>query len=253
MPIQVQTIVDRCNADLDAEGSDYYKFDNDFKPAINQAVEWLVTVFNSIFASKKVTPEQLRDLVKVKIWQANAYSRVSYNPADTGHSLWSIISVMPEPKLIPNNSIVPLLNKTQSKFISNKSFEESLYSCKRLSSEEWNLNQLNPFVAGNKVLTGGLAEYAYRDWADYSSTNYSNPIAPEIEIRPYVSEKYVAIEYIKYPSPVISITDTLEFPESMTQLIVEKTLSFLSIKQGDNTNVWGITEGDIKRITGLFN
>ncbi len=252
MPIQVQTIVDRCNADLDAEGSDYYRFDQDFKPAINQAVEWLIIIFNQIFAEKKVTPEQLRDLIKIKIWQANAFSRISFDPAIIGHSLWSLLAVMPLPTLHPNNSITSLPNKTQSRFMANKSFVSSLYGCKRLTGEEWNLNSLNPFVPGNNVLTGGLAEYGYRDWADYSSSTYTNPVAPEIEIRPSVSEKYVALEYIKYPTPVSLITDVLEFPESMTQIITEKTLSFLAVKQGDNTNLWGITEGDVKRITGLF-
>lgn len=252
MGIQVQTIIDRCVADLDAEGSDYYKFDNDFKPAINQAVEWLVTVFNQIFADKKVTPEQLRDLIKTKVWQANKFSRVSYNPADTGHDLWSIIAVMPLPTLHPNNAITPLVNKIQSKFMPNKSFVGSLYSCDRLTSEEWNINQLNPFIPGNTVLTGSLKEFAYRDWSDYSSSTYVNTVAPEIEIRPSVSEQYVAIEYIKYPSPITLITDVLEFPTSMTQIIVEKTLSVIANKQGDQTTLWQINEGDIKRITGMF-
>jgi hypothetical protein len=254
MAIQVQTVVDRGAAALDAENNDYYKFDQDYKPNINSAIEWLVLVFNEIFGKKKVVPEQLRDLVKVRVFQANQYSRVSFNPADVGHSLWTIIGVYPEPQLHPNNSIAPLADPNQSKFMPGKSFVRSDYSAARKTSEQANINHKNPFLEGSEVFssTSGLRQFSYRDFADYSSSTYSNPSAPEIEIRPSIGGKYVAIEYLKYPTPVTLITDVLEFPESMTQVITEKMLSFMSTKQGDQTTLWNISEGDIKRITGLL-
>lgn len=252
MAIQAQLIVDRTAPQIDAEQNDYYTFDQDYKPAINNAVEWLVMVFNEIFGEKKTIPEQLKELVKVKVWQANQYSRVSYNPSDTGHQLWSILAVMPEPELHPNNGISPLSNPVQSKFMAAKSFVRSQYSAKRLSSEEWNINERNPFLAGNDVLKNGLKEYGYLDFADYSSTSYTNPVNAEIEIRPSIGGKYVAIQYLKYPTPINTITDYIEFPISFLPIIVEKTLSFLSVKQGDGTNLWSVSEGDIKRITGLL-
>ena len=51
--IAVQTVVDRMKSVLDAEGSDRYLFDQDFKPAINSAIDWLVAVFNAAFSDKK--------------------------------------------------------------------------------------------------------------------------------------------------------------------------------------------------------
>lgn len=253
MAILVSTIESRVRATLDAEGADYYLFDQDIKPALNNAIEWTVSVFNEIFGTKKVIPEQLRDLVKVKVWQSNKYSRVSFDPATIGHDFWTLISIMPEPKLHPNNSISPLSDPVKSVLMANKSFVSSNYSAKRLNAEEWSINTNNPFVAGNDILkNSSLKEYAYRDFADYSSSTYSNPSAPEIEIRPSVAEKYVAIEYLKYPTPVNLISDSVEFPKSMTVFLVEKTLSFLSVKQGDQTTLWQVTENDIKRLTTLF-
>lgn len=252
MAIQAQTIVDRAAPSLDAEGNDYYTFDQDYKPAINNTSEWLVSVFNEIFGEKKTVPEQLRELVKIKVWQANKYSRVSYNPADTGHQLWSILSVMPEPKLHPGSAVSPLSNPVQSVFVANRSFVSSKYAAARLSGEQWNLNSENPFLPGNTALLNGLKQYAYRDFADYSSSSYTNPVNAEIEIRPSIPEKYVAIEYLKYPTPVNLITDSVEFPVSMLPIITDKVLSFMSVKQGDGTNLWSVTEGDVKRIMGLF-
>lgn len=237
---------------LDAEQNDYYTFDQDYKPAINNAVEWIVTVFNEIFGEKKTIPEQLKELVKVKVWQANKYSRVSYNPLDTGHELWSILTVMPEPEIHPNNSINPLTTPTVSKFFANKTFISSKYSAARLSGEQWNINNDNPFIPGNNVLANGLKQYGYRDFADYSSSSYSSPVSFEIEIRPEIPEQYVAIEYLKYPTPITAATDYLEFPSSMIQLISEKALQFISIKQGDQINLWSVTDADVKRITGLL-
>jgi hypothetical protein len=61
--IPVQTIVDRVTSILDAEGSDRYLFDQDFKPAINLTKDWVVAVFNKAFADKKLSEENLKELV----------------------------------------------------------------------------------------------------------------------------------------------------------------------------------------------
>mgnify|MGYP003489322172 FL=1 len=59
MAILVQTLVNRMAAKLDAEGSQRYLFDQDYKPAINESMEALITMLNSAFAENKLTPEGL--------------------------------------------------------------------------------------------------------------------------------------------------------------------------------------------------
>jgi len=245
--IQTQTIVDRTLSLLDAEGSDRYLFDQDFKPAINSAVEWLVAVFNSAFAQNKLSEEDLRELVKVKIFQANNFSRVKFDPADVGESLWTVLSINTEVTVFPDNDPPPLPGDgTESVYHPGYTYVDSKESAKRLSIQEWDENSDNIFMAGNNVMTTKLKKYAYLNFSDYSSTSYGE--TGEIEIRPDVSAQFVGIRYLKYPNEVTVVTDTIEFPESITDLLVQKTANYISFKQGDGTNLYSVTDNDVQRL-----
>lgn len=253
MPILVQDVVSRMLASLDAEGSDRYLFDQDFKPAINSASEWLVSVFNRAFAEKKLSPESLRELVKVKVWQTNEYSRVSYNPADTGQKLWTIIAIYPEITTNRNFGILPSADPSKSFFRPNISYIKSGKAAKRLTLEEWTINEENPYKPGNILMTGKLREYAYLDFADYTSTTYNGNAVPfEAEIRPSVSRKLIAISYLKKPETISLITDSIEFPDSVLNILTEVSLNYIATKQGDGTTLWSITERDVDRLISLM-
>lgn len=253
MPILVQTIFNRTLAKLDAEGSDRYLFDQDVKPAINEAMEQLITMFNQAFGENKLTPEALRELIKIQIWQTNMFSRVSIDPADTGHPLWSIIAVYPEPILNKNVSSSPESDPSKSKIRKDISFISSIKSAKRLTHEEWNQNADNVFMAGNRILKGALLEYGYLDFGDYTSSSYTGaPNKFEITIRPDLPQKLVAIAYLKYPKQVTLVSDSIELPESLTNLVVDMTLNNIAYKQGDNTSLFQITSQNIATLVNLI-
>lgn len=253
MPILVKTVVDRTLSLLDAEGSDRYTFDQDFKPSINSAIETIVTMFNEAFAEKKLSPEVLRELVKTKVWQANQYSRFSYSDADTGHPLWSVIAIYPKPVTNQGAASSSTTDKSESKFRGDLSFIKSDFSAKRLTMEEWNLNQSNVFMPGNNVIKGGLQEYAYLDPGDFTSSTYTgNPGQIEFSVRPDIPGELVAMAYIKYPTNVATINDSLEFPQSMTTLIVRIVANYISYKQGDGTNLFAVTRDEIGKLVNLI-
>ncbi len=79
MPILAQTVIDRCTALLDAEGSDHYKFDKDFQPAINNAQVWLINLYNRLFGEKKVSEESLVELTVIRVFKLSNYSRLSFS------------------------------------------------------------------------------------------------------------------------------------------------------------------------------
>ncbi len=254
MPISVQTIHNKILADLDAEGSDRYTFDQDTKFAINSAMEILITWFNSAFGDKKLAPEVLRELVKVKVWQASQYSRISFNSSDVGHDFWTIFGVYPKMESNKGNSGTSTTNKSQSKFRKDLSFLRSKKSAKRLSFEEWNQNSQNAFMPGNNILIGSLVEYAYLDFADYSSTTYDagGNDKVEIQIRPDIPGELVALAYLKYPNQATLLSDSIEFPKSLTELISEIALNKISFKQGDQTTLYGVTTQNINRLISLI-
>jgi len=97
--IAVTNIIERVIAALDAEGSDRYSFSRDFQPAINYAIEFYVSVFNSAFGENKLSEENLRELVRTRVWQTSQYSRINFSIGDTVEEVWSILAVMPRPTI----------------------------------------------------------------------------------------------------------------------------------------------------------
>lgn len=252
MPILVQEIIDRSLSALDAEDSERYLFDQDFKPAIRYAQEWVVAVINRSFESNKYSGEALRELTKIGIWQANNYSRIAFDESALTEKLWSVLAIYPNPIVAPFTQPFPLPNKAQSKYMNNLSFVSGKSCSNRLTLEQWDDNSDNVFMPGNNILTGALADYAYLDFADYSSATYNNPGIFELEIRPTVANKFVALAYLKKPSEINSATDSMQFPAIMINIILEKTLNYISFKQGDQTNLFGITDKDVNEMINLI-
>ena len=249
--IAVQSIIDRMESALDAEGSDRYTFARDYKSAINSSVEWLQAVFNKAFGEKKLSEENLRDLVRVAVFQASEYSRI--NTDLLPDSIWSLMRVNPEPKLnVENPSIITPNTPEQSFYRDDLSYVSSPVSgAKSLTLEQWEENRLNIFEAGNEVFKNDFKSYAYLNYADYQSLGYDAG-GPEIEIRPSVAKSFVGITYLKYPTPVQSENDNIEFPKVLINLVVEKALNFISKKQGDQTNLYSVTQQDISTLVQLM-
>ena len=247
--IPVQTIVDRVTSILDAEGSDRYLFDQDFKPAINLSKDWVVAVFNKAFADKKLSEENLKELVKTKVWTTSTFSRINIDPSVI--NVWSILGIIPKPTVYPAASIPTVgVNPDTSTLETGVSYISSEFSARRLTIEEWNENKNNVFEAGNNILTTSFTEYAYLNQGDYSSTNYTT--AGEIEVRPSVPTEFVAITYLRYPLDINVIGDSIEFPQTLTDLIVNKVLNYISFKQGDQTNLFSVSGSEVATLVKLM-
>lgn len=249
--IAVQTVVDRMKSVLDAEGSDRYLFDQDFKPAINSAIDWLVAVFNAAFSDKKLSEEDLRELVKTTIWQANSYSRIRFDETALGYKIWTILGISPEPTITPATIPPSLPSPETSVYRSDLSFIDSEYSARRLSIEEWNENRKNVFSAGNEVISNSLKSYAYLGHGNYGSSNY-NAGGEEIQIRPSVAEQFVAVTVLKNPDKITQITDDIEFPSPIIDILYQKALNFIAYKQGDQTTLFTVTSRDVATLVKLM-
>tara|TARA_R110000772_G_scaffold1095_2_gene3866 strand:- start:5776 stop:6534 length:759 start_codon:yes stop_codon:yes gene_type:complete len=250
--IAVTEVVSRLDSVLDAESSDRYTFNQDFKQAINYAVEWIQSVLNRAYSENKLTEENLGELTRVSVFQTNAYSRFKMDPTQMGHSVWSILAVLPEITTIPANAtIIALADASESIYRTNVSFEKSNFSAKRLTSEEWEENNQNPFVAGNTILNNGLKKYGYLNNTIYTSSNYLES-TPQIEVRPSQVRQFVAVRYLIYPNLIAGINDVIPFPKTLTNLVVMKANNFISMKQGDNTNLYSVSAEDVSTLTKII-
>lgn len=251
--ILASDIISYLKADLDAEGSDRYLFDEDYKPAINRAILWATSVLESVFNTNKQVAEQLVDLKLTRVFKTSYFSRIGFSEDDLGHEVWNIISVMPNCTTYPTVSSVVTENDVNSVYVSNASFVSATHVASRLTEEEWELGQNNEFIDGNNTLSTNtsLKSYAWIEQSDYSSSGYDPTIKKQIEIRPTM-RGLVGVRYIKKPELITAEDSQIEFPASMKTIISDKSLNFISRKQGDGTTEFSVTESDIKNMLSLF-
>jgi hypothetical protein len=191
MSIQVSEIKKRVLAALDDEKSFRYTFNKDIKPNLNSALEILVSWFNSAFAEGKLSPENLREITYVNVYQASSYSRVAFNATQVGHEMWTLLAVYPNPVTSSKKFGGATGTYTNSKYLEGVKFISSNNAAARKTFEQWAEMHRNVFSAGNDFIQGELSEYAYLDFANYGAGE------PEITISPDVAGKMVGLAYLK--------------------------------------------------------
>lgn len=236
-----------------AVASGYYIDSRDFLPSINTAIDMITEFIARKQGSTKFTEEGLSFLRKVWIFQTNSFSRIYID----GSKVWAITVVHPKPVVFPSTSVINVVSNVVSQYRTDVSFVSSDYSCDRATDEEYSIAQNNPFAAGfNKEPNRKIVQYTANWPSDYTSTNYNPlgggpppPAAPEIEISPYIPKEFVGIRLIKVPKHITAMADTLDFPDSIKQFLVDCALYSISPKQGDGTTAHSISlEGIIQSI-----
>ena len=107
------------------------------------------------------------------------------------------------------------------------------------------------FSAGNETVLNELKSYAYLGHGNYGSSSYDAG-GEEIQIRPDVSAQFVAVTLLKTPDKINIIGDSIEFPETLINLVFQKALNFIAYKQGDQTNLYAVTAQDVSTLVKLM-
>ena len=252
MPILTQDVRDQMLFALDAEGSDHYDDDRDIIPAINSSIKWLTNVVNIALGKNKAAEEVFRDISIMKVFQTSEDSRISLDVFPD--PVWTILAVYPLPttKATTVAAGAPPATTKNSIHRPDLYFVTSDYDCKRLTSEEWIGNKNNPFEAGyigTPSTCPDLIDYAYLPPKNYDPVDPGgNDIRREIEVRPIVDQGLVAVEYVKQPTVVAVLGDNIDFPETTFQMIFDKALQYIAYKQGDQTNLYSVTQQDINAL-----
>lgn len=234
---------------LDAENSDHYRDDMDIIPSINAAIKWLTSVVNTAYGQDKIGEEFFRELSSSGVFRTSDTSRVSLTVFPS--EVWSILAVYPKPvtRQITGVPVPATPDNTRSYYLPNKLHLSSELSCKRLNLEQWSVNYDNPFEAGYQgdQICESLKLYAYLTPINYQgfSTSY---LTQELEIRPSSPNEEVTIFWAKKPTPIVTLNDEINFPHSVFQLLFDKALNYIAYKQGDQTNIYGVTAQDIQQL-----
>lgn len=250
--ILVSDLVSRIESALDAEGYGHYTFSRDYRHAISYAQEFACSVLDRILGKTRFIEERLQDLLYTGVWKTNNLSRFDFNEAEMGQKLWAIVAIYINPTVTPTTAIAQP-DTTVSVYSPTHKYVKSYKSAWRVTAEEVSINRNNPFAPGNEYHDDceDLRDYGYLSPLVYLGNENDVVNIKEIEITSSYANKTLAMQYVKYPSPVISTTQQLEFPASMFDMLLNKALAFIAYKRGD-TNLTMVTENDVAQLTQLL-
>src|SRR5674476_322631 len=120
---------------LDDDSSGRYNEQNDLVPPINNAILYLVAVFNAAFEAKKISPESLRDLSITKILPVTGITTKKCDLSSIT-DLWTIFGVEADPIITGSPEV---LSESRNRFAT------------RMTLENWNDALADPFSAGTGV------------------------------------------------------------------------------------------------------
>jgi len=217
---------------LDDDSSGRYDETNDLIPAINQAVRYLVAVFNSAFEQKKISPESLRDLSTVAILDVTG---TTTKKADLSSitDLWTIYGIEPAPQ-----ETAGVLVESRNRFAS------------RMTLENWNDSLADPFSAGTGVSI--LSDFVRPGYLGPGQWFGDGKLYIMIRPASCFTEDKVGVYYLKNPTKVTVSTSQIEFPTSLHSLLVDKTLSAISIQQGPESLYGKITDKEVTQLLQLM-
>ena len=228
-------------AHLDDDNSGRYNEVSDLCPVVNAAVKYLVSVFNAAFEQKKFAPENLRELVRVEVVPVTGSGNVKKaNITDAGLNVWTIWGVEPSPLYADSTT-------TEEPDIE---YETSNKFADRLTLEQWNDSSEDPFSSGSlQSMPTTFKRAAYMGPGRYfgSADSY-------ILIRPssVFTNDFVGIWYLTNPTNITSNASHIEFPDSLFNVIVDKSLSYISRQHSPESKLGTITERDVIQIISLM-
>ena len=141
----------------------------------------------------------------------------------------------------------------ESTFRPELSFINSAWEAAKITHEQMGDTMWNPFSPGFKR-QGDFLQYAYIPFLDYSGYNptvakeegkYILETYKEIQLLPDIRNGLIGISFIRVPEQIPIDTNTATYyiplPASMMNILVQKALNVISVKQGDGTTIFNVT------------
>lgn len=214
VPADIELII---KAATDTEDSDRHSWNTDIREAVNYAINYIVALYTKALADNKISEESLSELYKTVSATLTSNSYVTV-PSD----LWSVIAV----------------------YVGGYTIKDGK-AAKRTTIEEWSKIDRNVFASGNDLMcVDELVEYAYL-----------SPILGVINIKPLSPGKNCTIVYIKKPTLMSQTTSAaesdIEFPVSITDLLVQKALTFLGMKEAGEIATYTVSSREVEQLVTL--
>ena len=249
MAIQASTVFSRVRALLDDDNSNRYSETKDFIPAINSAIAFLTAVFSAAFEQKKIQPESLAELTNVLMFnllvtgntvRVNLDGHAAFTPYN--EKVWTLIGVDPNPTFKNSPEV---LSESLNRF------------AKRVTLEEWNYALEDPFMPGTlQSIPSDFQRVCYIGPGQYFSDGGGGDSNPYLLIRPgslfSESTSRIAVWVLMKHQDIVSNSTTIFFPPAVHELLVQKTLYYVSYQHG-SSKFLEISDKEVKELITLMN
>lgn len=217
---------------IDDENSDRYDFDNDYKPAINLAVRYIMSAFDQAFERGSLSPTVFGELLfGEKITPTAITGLEACKLVVTVTTMWRVVGVDPAPIFETADYIGPA-----------KSIATYLPFNMAGNVEE------DPFEAG-AIQSTDLTRYSF------TSMNIIDPTGTPIRhliLRPGVTTD-CAVVYLKTPTKVIATGTSFEFPYVLYQPVLMKAYQYMLFQAGKQPlQNMQVSDKEVQELVALF-
>lgn len=249
MAFLASEVIDRLKFALDSEDTNFYNESRDYVPAINSAILWTLSLIEKAYGTTRLNEEAILDSQEVAIYYTNNFSK--FRVPD---NCYGVLAVVVSPTV--GGEQTPTYTDDYADFYADElAYQGGGYPASRLSLEKFNGAQYNPFSAGSNYYNCiDEDKYAYSTTFDfrYDKITGVNDSRNMVSIKPDHKRMPVAIFYLTTPALIVDGTSEIPFSKKLFNLVFEKALAFMSIKQGEGLNVAEHTASDIQLLVTLF-
>lgn len=242
------------DANVDAQGSQRYLFEQDKIPNYNSAISRALAACNWALANRKGSEEALIELKEDRVFQSNFFGGIALNNAvpALGHTVWSILAIYAEPITVP--VVTTILGTPAQTVLVGAVPTGSAFPVRRMTAEQIAVARTNMYMDGNEVLAAGpMRTYAYYSMGTRSDNqNIIQSTQGELFITPasLASRKQFWVSYLRTPQTITSVNDVIDLPQSMKRTLASWAVQYMTTKQGDGTTMFSVAEKDAQE---LFN
>jgi hypothetical protein len=218
---------------LDDENSERYSFDNDYKPALNGAVRYIMSAFDRAFDQGVLSPFIFNELLfgqKLTATPVTNEDASKFTVPDT--VVWRTVGVDPAPVMDTDDYVMP--GARLAKFV---------------TIDNWGQAVDDPFAAGRGDVSDDLKLFAYTQF------NYLDPggtPTKQLVVRPKPVGD-VALIYLRVPTKITLTSTTVEFPYVLYQALLMKAYQYVMVQAGrEGAAALQISDKDVQELVALF-
>lgn len=224
----------------------------------NYAIQRATSALGWALANRKAPEEALREITQQAIFQTNIQGGIWLDDPTLGKQVWNVLAVTAEAGTTSPSTILPL-NPDKSQYRGDLAWDGTGKPCLRITLEQVTRTYIDKSgtMDGNEALAANplMRTYAYYMTGNTATTSNTNwiPGGTELRVIPksQTGQKLIGLSYLQAPTELQTINDSVQFPQSCKQQLVDWAAEFLAIRMGDGTTLHSTSAQDAATLFGM--